>query len=138
MGMKWIAYGVTGALGLTAVAGSAVAVANAMELRTETGQVIAGGVISGTDAPFASGAIDMSGFDFGTPTPSESSSSTPSPEGTAIPQTPATPSTAPSVRSAPTPPAPEKAPVPAPVSPVSPVSPDTPPSADSVDSADSD
>jgi hypothetical protein len=47
MKKKWIAYGVTGALGLGLVAGGATAAAAAMDLRTTDGAVVPGGAITG-------------------------------------------------------------------------------------------
>ncbi|MFV0373784.1 hypothetical protein [Microbacterium sp.] len=47
MSRTWIAYSVTGAIGLGIVAGGAAAAAAAMDLRTADDQVLPGGAISG-------------------------------------------------------------------------------------------
>lgn len=46
---KWIAYGVTGAIGLAVIAGGAAAAASSMDLRTSDGDVVPGGAITGKD-----------------------------------------------------------------------------------------
>lgn len=47
---KWILYGATGVVGLSLLAGGAVAAANAMDFRTQTGQVESGGTLTGLDS----------------------------------------------------------------------------------------
>lgn len=46
MKKKWIAYGVTGAVGIGVLAGGAVAAASSMDLRTTDGTVVPGGAIT--------------------------------------------------------------------------------------------
>lgn len=46
MNKRWIAYGVTGVVGLGVIAGGATVAASGMELHTETGQVLPGGSIT--------------------------------------------------------------------------------------------
>ena len=144
MSRKWIAYGVTGALGVAVLGGGAVAAANALDLRTASGDVIADGAITGADgaAPAGtsrSGAIALRPLRRQANRPhrrrrtrragrahirrrhqAEQVSAVSSPEAT---QTQTT-TTQPPAGSAP--------------SPVSPASPATPDSPDSVQSADSD
>ena len=108
---KWVAYGVSGVVGLGILAGGAVTAAQAMDLRSLDGQTIPGGSLTGK-ASLVSETPDATP----TPTPSPSASHTgPSPVTT---PTAATPPTPPTPASAPSPVTP-----PSPVSPVSPASP---------------
>jgi hypothetical protein len=46
---KWIAYGLTGVVGIGVIAGGAAATASAMDLRTTDGTIVPGGAITGRD-----------------------------------------------------------------------------------------
>lgn len=120
---KWIAYGVTGAVGVGIVAGGAAVAANAMEIRTIEGTTLPGGAIVYGDAKTADkGAIATGKMELRD-------------TGTSVSVvTPPSATTAPSVAS---PPAPSPVTPPSPVtqpspitqpSPVTPPSPATPPS----------
>ncbi|MGO1770562.1 MAG: hypothetical protein ACTHZX_11465 [Microbacterium sp.] len=74
MSRKWIAYGVTGALGVAVLSGGAVAMASAMDLRTASGDVLENGVITGesTTKPaqdIDSGSIAVTAPESPAPTP---------------------------------------------------------------------
>lgn len=121
MNKKWIAYSVTGVVGVGLLAGGASAVASSMDLRTGDGQTIPGGPLVGSTesspAVIESPKVTLSVTDTSvtvvstvTPTPSPLTPVTPAtPVSPVTPATPASPATPPSPAS--------------PVSKVSPVSP---------------
>lgn len=122
---KWIVYGVTGAMGISVLAGGAAAAASAMDLRTTDGAPVPGGVITGRDA----GVLDRGNVQMRVTDSSVTVVSAPSPTPVAV-----DPSASPvSVASAPSAPAPI-APAPAPPA-DSPASAPSPVSAVSVASA---
>lgn len=143
MEKKWIAYGITGALGAAVLGGAAYAAANAMELRTGMGQVIAQGTITGAETDLAQRAVSVGSGALSAATPGEApSAATPGSAATASTASTTTPgeqvasaASAPQPISEPVPaPAPpEPAPAPAPAQPVSPVSAASIASAPSVD-----
>ncbi|RZI80226.1 MAG: hypothetical protein EOO67_19650, partial [Microbacterium sp.] len=109
MKKKWIAYSVTGAVGLGLVAGGATAMASAMDLRTTDGTVVPGGAITGKNGSVLDRPVTLNVSDTSV---TVVSAATPA-EVTAV--TPATPNTAPSPTTSPSP-----------VTPATPASPATP------------
>lgn len=103
---KWIVYGVTGAMGISVLAGGAAAAASAMDLRTTDGATVPGGVITGRDAGVLDrGNVQMRVTDSSvtvvsapSPTPVAVDPS-PSPVSVASAPSPQTPASAPSVAS---------------------------------------
>jgi len=124
MNKKWIAYGVTGAVGLGLVAGGASAMASAMDLRTTDGTVVPGGAITGKNGSVLDRPVTLSVSDTSV---TVVSAATPT---VVTPASAATPATAPSPTTSPSPVTPNTPPTPAspasPVTPPSPVSPATP------------
>jgi hypothetical protein len=109
---KWIAYGLTGAVGIGILAGAATAAANAMDLRTTEGTTMPGGVITGGEG----GVLDLSTVQRGLADSSITVVSAPSPTPVPVDFTPSVAS----VASAPAPEAPAPPPAPAPPAPAPP------------------
>ncbi|WP_119698627.1 hypothetical protein [Microbacterium halotolerans] len=143
MSRKWIAYGVTGALGVAVLGGGAVAAANALDLRTASGEVIADGAITGADGARPAGDIESGSVALTAPTAGEQvSPATPNSTSGQSVQSTKTPAGQVSAVSSPeasqtqtTAPQPPAGSAPSPVEPASPATPHSP---DSVQSADSD
>lgn len=141
MKKKWIAYGVTGVVGVSVLAGGAVATAASMDLRTAVGDESLP-ALSTTQAEGVTGAFDttktvaLRTSEAGT---SASIVTNVSPDSAPTPNSPVSPQSAPTPDSPPSPVS-----VPSPATPPSPASPASPPSANSpdspasIDSADSD
>jgi hypothetical protein len=109
---KWIAYGLTGAVGIGILAGAATAAANAMDLRTTEGTTMPGGVITGGEGR----VLDLSTVQRGLADSSITVVSAPSPTPVPVDFTPSVAS----VASAPAPEAPAPPPAPAPPAPAPP------------------
>ncbi len=117
-GKKWVAYGVTGLVGIGIISGGAAAVASSMDLRTEQGTVVPGGAITER-----SSVLDRDKVQLRATNSSVTVVSAPSPRSVD------------SRPSAPSPHSPDSSP--SPHSPDSPPSPASPPSAHSPDSPNS-
>lgn len=126
---KWIAYGVTGMVGLGVVAGAAAATASTIDMQTTEGTIVPGGVItnSGKDV------LDTATVQLQQTNSAVTVVTAPSAATVTTPATPASPATAPTPASAPSPATPAS-----PASPASPTSPASAASPASVASAGSD
>lgn len=110
---KWVAYGLTGAIGLAVIAGGAAAVASTMDLRTSGGETVPGGAINGRE-----GVLDRDQVNLRVTDSSVTVVSALSPTVVSAPSARSAPSPV-SVASAPTPPpAPAPALAPAPPAPL--------------------
>lgn len=122
MNKRWIAYGVTGVLGLGVIAGGATVAANGMELRTQTGEVLPGGSITDRSGARTAGS-DLSEKEAGASDdradvrPSAGADTVPTPNSSPTPVTPPAPVTPQSVQTPDTAPSAATA-----VSPISPAS----------------
>jgi len=131
---KWIAYGVTGLVGLGVIAGGAAATASTMDLQTTEGTVVPGGALTNRGDVLDTATVHLQQTNSSVTVVSAPSAATivsaaSAPSATTAPS----PATAPSAASAPSPvsaPSPATAP-----SPASPPSPATAPSPASVASA---
>lgn len=114
---KWIAYGVTGAVGVGIVAGGATVAANAMEIRNAEGTPLPAAAITHDGASADNGSIDTGKVELRHTGTSVSVVTPPSATTAPTPNTPQTPVSQPSPPSPVTPPSPVS--VPSPVSPAS-------------------
>lgn len=124
---KWIAYGVTGIVGLGLIAGGATAAAAAMDLRDPEGTTLPGGQLTGTSTPTLDGSTPVT-VDVTNDTAKVVTAVTPTPSPVTPPSA-TTPVTTPTPVTQATPPSPLTPP-----SPVTPATPATPASAASASS----
>ncbi|WP_460784561.1 hypothetical protein [Microbacterium tumbae] len=127
---KWIAYGVTGLVGLGVVAGGAAATASTMDLHTTEGTVVPGGAVTNRGNVLDTATVQLQQTNSSvTVVTAPSAATVPTPATAVTPQTAPSPTTAPSPKTPPSPATP-----PSPVTPPSAASPTTPASAASAPS----